>query len=201
MWPHTTLQHFLIVLDFIPQHIIIRRSIHYIIVSLSKSAAKQERHSSGVLTVLLTIVIKLCWYPGSFFTVPTHYVEVCQQVQRNLNKEFEAEQSQDAEVNIGQLDCKGLVGEFCCRVWHFLWLWRRFRCSSRKHEGGAPLLWGRGLPAGPDKVQAGNNALQLLLFLPLLSFWASVWEFSSFLQTIWRFKPRRIRLLNELKTL
>lgn len=37
-----------------------------------------------------------------------------------------------------------------------------------------PSAVGQGLPAAPDKVQAGNNALQLLLFLPLLCFWVSV---------------------------
>ena len=70
----------------------------------------------SVLTVLLTIIVELCGYPGSFFTVPTDYVEVCKQVERNLNKELKAEQCQDAEVNIGQLDCEGLVGEFRCWV-------------------------------------------------------------------------------------
>lgn len=74
--------------------------------------------------MLFSIIIKLCRYPGCLFTVPPDDVEVCQQVEGDLNKELEAEQSQDAEVNIGQLDREGLVGEFLrrlrCRHFPFL---------------------------------------------------------------------------------
>lgn len=61
--------------------------------------------------MLLTIIIELCRYPGGLLTVPAHNVEVREQVEGDLYEELKAKQSQDAEVNIGQLSRKGPVGE------------------------------------------------------------------------------------------
>lgn len=102
-----------------------------------------------VLTVLLTIIIELCWYPGSLFTIPTDNVEVCEQVERDLNKKLKAEQCQDAEVNIRQLSCEGLVGEFLSVVWHFLW-----------HTGELWLWWRQ------DQMPLQKKLKSSLLFRP-----------------------------------
>ena len=64
-----------------------------------------------LLTLTWTIIVELFRNPRSLLSVPTDDVEVRQQVERDLHEELEAEQSQDAEVNIGQLGRKRPVVE------------------------------------------------------------------------------------------
>jgi len=125
-----------------------------------------------LLTVFATMVVELCWYPGGLFAVSADDVEVRQQVERDLNEELEAEQRQDAEVNTGQPRHEGLVGEFLCWVRHpppdtwqrglQLW-WRPDQKALQEEAQEWSAVPPRGLTGRP--IQAGRNALQLLLCL------------------------------------
>lgn len=139
---------------------------------LRQTSALYVTTAIGVLTVLLTVIIELCWYPGRFFAVPAHNVEVCQKVEGDLYEELKAEESQDAEVNIGQLSRKGLVGELPARLWHFLsilcrgGLWFRMKARSDATQKSTRVahcsLKGTEQSAGPDKAQPGKKGgLQL----------------------------------------
>lgn len=55
------------------------------------------------LTLSWSGSVKLCSYPGCLRTVPLHYVEVAQDAKADLHKQFEAEEGEYGEVDIGQV--------------------------------------------------------------------------------------------------